>query len=362
VGQASSLPASTPLWLWLKAWVAWRGHLLPGPAVDSAASALFVGAAPLFEKEGDAGAAALVSDVFDPGTGEGSGARSGLAAEDHPIDSPEVEVRQWAEERLEREELDRRRGGTQGVDAVAELVVFDAHPHPDVGGPFEGVAQVVQALGPLGQHKEAMPRGLLHHREDAVDERQGHLGVKEVAHGVDEDGLGLLPRQGEGEHLGLQGEGEAVDVVGLPHRLEALGHPLGIAVQAARADFGAPRDGVPGGFGPLDGRALGHQRNPFSKWLAISSAGVMARAFPRRCHSAIMAALVPGMRRAHRPLGECRRRSPWAVTRHLAVAVSKARECLRCVGGGEPTIKGVNGQIQAKNTIAPGNAPRNVQG
>ena len=60
-----------------------------------------------------------------------------------------------------------------------------------------------------------------------------HVLVEQVAHRVDEDRLRLLPLERQVEHLRLERELEAVRVVRLPHRLQALGHPLGVAVLAA---------------------------------------------------------------------------------------------------------------------------------
>lgn len=39
-----------------------------------------------------------------------------------------------------------------------------------------------------------------------------------------------------------------------------------------------------------------------------------------------------------------------------------AKSMLQKSGGGEITIKGKNGLIREKNTIAPGNDPRNIKG
>lgn len=41
-----------------------------------------------------------------------------------------------------------------------------------------------------------------------------------------------------------------------------------------------------------------------------------------------------------------------------AEAIKAAREMLGRQGGGEMSIQGVNGQIRAKDTVAPGNDPK----
>lgn len=45
-----------------------------------------------------------------------------------------------------------------------------------------------------------------------------------------------------------------------------------------------------------------------------------------------------------------------------AEAVNRAREILRNDNGGELLIRGLDGQIRAQDTIAPGNDPRSSKG
>ncbi|WP_263055258.1 DUF2188 domain-containing protein [Curtobacterium sp. RIT-PI-V] len=45
-----------------------------------------------------------------------------------------------------------------------------------------------------------------------------------------------------------------------------------------------------------------------------------------------------------------------------AEAIDRGRQIIGNAGGGELNIHGRNGQIRAKDTIAPGNDPRNVRG
>lgn len=47
-----------------------------------------------------------------------------------------------------------------------------------------------------------MPMGARRRVEDALDVRQRHVLVEQVAHGIDEDGLRLFPRQRQLEHRG----------------------------------------------------------------------------------------------------------------------------------------------------------------
>lgn len=53
-----------------------------------------------------------------------------------------------------------------------------------------------------------------------------------------------------------------------------------------------------------------------------------------------------------------------ASSRHdtQADAIAAARELARNAGGGEVTIKGVDGKIRAKDTVPKGNDPRSIPG
>jgi uncharacterized protein YdaT len=51
-----------------------------------------------------------------------------------------------------------------------------------------------------------------------------------------------------------------------------------------------------------------------------------------------------------------------AVTRTQAEAIERAREIVGNAGGGEVLIHGEDNKIRAKDTIKPGNDPRNVPG
>jgi len=86
--------------------------------------------------------------------------------------------------------------------------------------------------------------------------------VEEIAHGVDKDHLRFFPAQRNFQGLRMQGQLEPVGVVGLAHGMQTLRHTLGIAMLAARADLGAARQGIPGGFGPLDARFGSHRLSP----------------------------------------------------------------------------------------------------
>ena len=51
-----------------------------------------------------------------------------------------------------------------------------------------------------------------------------------------------------------------------------------------------------------------------------------------------------------------------ARTDTQAEAITRAKEIVANAGGGEVTIHGRDGQIRAKDTVAPGNDPRGIPG
>lgn len=51
-----------------------------------------------------------------------------------------------------------------------------------------------------------------------------------------------------------------------------------------------------------------------------------------------------------------------AVTPTQAGGIDRAREILGNAGGGELQVRGLNGQIRAQDTVAPGNDPTSSKG
>lgn len=51
-----------------------------------------------------------------------------------------------------------------------------------------------------------------------------------------------------------------------------------------------------------------------------------------------------------------------AKTPTQADAIARAKEIVANAGGGEVSISGRDGKIRAKNTVKPGNDPRNIPG
>lgn len=100
-----------------------------------------------------------------------------------------------------------------------------------------------------------MPMCLLHCVEDVIDKRLRDLFVKEVAHGIHENALRLLPGERLEQALGPQCEIEPAFEWMSHDSAEALRKPFRIAIVAAGADLRAAGYGIPSRVGPLDGCA-----------------------------------------------------------------------------------------------------------
>ena len=86
---------------------------------------------------------------------------------------------------------------------------------------------------------------------NAVDKLEGDLLVEDVAHGADEDVVGLAPLQRLAEGILMERQLEAVAVFLQSHSLQATRHHFGIAMRTAGRTLGATRDGVPRFIGPF---------------------------------------------------------------------------------------------------------------
>ncbi len=117
-----------------------------------------------------------------------------------------------------------------------------------------------QHLRSLGEDLEPVPCGAIHDIEHPEDEVQRDPLMKQVAHGVDEDGLRCLPGQRQRQSVLVYRQVEPGRIVRLPHGLEAFGHAFSIAVLAPGADLGAAGDGIPGRFRPFYGRTYTHSQ------------------------------------------------------------------------------------------------------
>src|SRR5437016_1019932 len=91
--------------------------------------------APLLEEERDRGLATLIAQTARPGRMHRPGTRTGLAADDEPVDSLEPQAIERTKQRLGADEAYRRRHVAQVVGTVHETAILDGDAHPYIGRP-----------------------------------------------------------------------------------------------------------------------------------------------------------------------------------------------------------------------------------
>ena len=112
-------------------------------------------------------------------------------------------------------------------------------------GPIAFTKVVSPQRAALGENLKDMPVSFFHGIEHVVDEFPWDVFMEKVAHRIDEDHSGALPRKWLGQPLVTQRkvESDFERVSGSP--TESLGEPLGVTIVTATAYFGAARDRVP---------------------------------------------------------------------------------------------------------------------
>lgn len=88
---------------------------------QEAAVAPFEDSTPLFKVEGDAGFLALIANIGHPLGGHRAGTRTGLTADNDPVNTMELGLRHGAKERLEERNLMWAPVWEEEVDAVGVI-------------------------------------------------------------------------------------------------------------------------------------------------------------------------------------------------------------------------------------------------
>ena len=110
-----------------------RGELAVDLAFQLSAGGRLPDAAPLFEEERNARAAALVANGKNPFFFHRAGAGTAFATDNDPMNSGEIDRSQVFQERLDGEKADRGVCGAEVVNSrEAVLLVLDADTPPDV--------------------------------------------------------------------------------------------------------------------------------------------------------------------------------------------------------------------------------------
>ena len=209
--------------------------LVVGATIEVSPGGRLSHAAPLLEKERDLGGATLGTDRLHPRGLHGAGAGTAFAADDHPVDSGQVEPPKIFNQRLDGQERHGGRGLAKEIDPGKTVrFVFDADSPPDVrrkgGGAQLRPKKLVHPFGPLGKDLVCVPVCGKHHPADHLDVVVRNLLVEEVTHRIDED----LPRAGPADRVAelfrdqaeVETEFERVTF----HAAKPLGERLGVAM------------------------------------------------------------------------------------------------------------------------------------
>ena len=124
-------------------------HFSPSHSVKNTAVLFLPRSTPLLEKERYLMFPAKFPNPARPVRLHSARARPRLAADDNPINSPQVEFPEIFEQRLNRKKFRARAGCLQFFDPVQIAPLFDADPHPDVLRPIEQRADFGQPPGPM---------------------------------------------------------------------------------------------------------------------------------------------------------------------------------------------------------------------
>src|SRR5690606_11333318 len=124
-----------------------------------------------------------------------------------------------------------------------------------------------------------------------ADEVGGHVGVEQVAHGVDEHPPRFPPTQRLIQLVGMQSQSEAwtgragvpvVLIAGLAHRFQPLRQSEGVAVVTAGRHPVAARRRIPRPIGPLDRRVSHWPPPPRSGGTASAATSTARRSTPEQ--------------------------------------------------------------------------------
>ena len=74
----------------------------------------------------------VIANLSHPVSLHWSRARSGFTADNYPVDSPQLYLRQWSEQRFERQKLYLGAGFLERLQSFKAAFGFDACTQPDV--------------------------------------------------------------------------------------------------------------------------------------------------------------------------------------------------------------------------------------
>ena len=152
------------------------------------------------------------------------------------------------------------------------VAILHAHAPPDVRRPRcltqLALQQCGHAVGSLRENLVSVPVGRQHHPANFLDVFVRHALVKEVAHRIDENLLGLGPTNRIAQLLRHEPQIETKLKGMARHTAEPLRERLRVAMRAARADFRAASNWIPRRVCPFNFRIITHSSR--SRWPKLS--------------------------------------------------------------------------------------------
>ena len=137
----------------------------------------------------------VVTNLSHPARLHWSGARPGFAADNNPVDSPQLYPRQGTEQRFERQELYLGFRFLEWRQSTKPFIRFDACTQPDVRRPIQPSTYSGDATRPLGEYLKRVLACPVHNLKNGFNERRRHGLVEEIGHGIDEDEARFAPFQ-----------------------------------------------------------------------------------------------------------------------------------------------------------------------
>lgn len=163
---------------------------------------------PLFEEERHGASGTLVTNPSRPVRLHGSRSMPGLSTYYHPVDTTEVQV-EGSEQRFAGQESDCCRDFPKMHNPGSPSLVLNTRTKPNVRRPRQLRRQSRRTLGAFGKHLIRMVRPYSYGFEHSCDEAIRNIGMKQIAHRIDEDETraGLAQREVEPVRPKLQVEG-----------------------------------------------------------------------------------------------------------------------------------------------------------
>ncbi len=108
--------------------------------------------------------------------------RTRFATDDHPVNARQISPSERTDERLAGKEAHRGGNLSEIVNTIQNAAVFDADSHPNIIWPQQLRAKLPNPGASLRQNLKRVLRALGHRMEDAPNEFERHVEVKQIAH------------------------------------------------------------------------------------------------------------------------------------------------------------------------------------